>query len=129
MFGFGNSEEKKDKAAELRKGFIESALVRTFGTSDPETINEIWRTYMPEITEAILKTDRQTSHLTDDHVTLYHHITEKHDNLIKNTHEMHDEMMTEIRDLKQQNKELQEKVNAMMNLLARQAEKENGRGR
>ncbi len=124
MFGFGNdkgndkSSEKKRKYNNTRDLYIPAALSDTFGTCDPEEINGIFRKYMPEITEAILKTDRQTSNITEDHVNLYNHITEKHDDLL-----------TEIRDLKQQNKELQEKFNAMMDLLARQVEKENGRGR
>ena len=124
MFGFGNDKgndkatEKKREYDNTRDLYIPAALSRTFGTCDPEEINGIFRKYMPEITEAILKTDRQTSNITEDHVNLYNHITEKHDDLL-----------TEIRDLKQQNKELQEKFNAMMDLLARQAEKENGKGR
>lgn len=121
MFGFGNSEEKKDKAKQMRNGFAANAMIRTFGTSDPNEINEIWRTYMPEITRAILGTEAQTSHLTDDHVYLI--------KMIEKSYEKNDNLLTEIRDIKQQNKELQEKVNAMMDLLARQVEKENGRGR
>ena len=48
---------------------------------------------------------------------------------MRNSNEMHDELMTEIHGLKQQNKELQERVNTLVDLLTRQVEKENGRGR
>ena len=127
MFGFGNdkgndkSSEKKRNYDNTRDLYIPAALSDTFGTCDPEEINGIFRKYMPEITKAILDTEAQTSHLTDDHVYLI--------KMIEKSYEKNDNLLTEIRDLKQQNKELQEKFNAMMDLLARQAEKENGKGR
>jgi|GEM_PF-4254977 len=125
MFGFGNSEEKKDKAKQMRNGFAANAMIRTFGTSDPNEINEILRTYMPEITRAILGTEAQTSHLTKDHADILISIDEKHDEMMKNTHEM----MAKLDSLEQQNKELQEKYNAMVERMARYIEKENGKGR
>ena len=135
MFGFGNdkgndkSSEKKRKYNNTRDLYIPAALSDTFGTCDPEEINGIFRKYMPEITEAILKTDRQTSHLTKDHVDISIQIDEKHDEMMKNSNEKHDELLIRLDSLEKQNKELQEKVNALVDLLTRQVEKENGRGR
>ena len=88
-------------------------------------INKIWHEYMPEITEAILKRDRQTSNITEDHLFIADKIDEKHDEMMKNSNEM----LIRLDSLEKQNKELQERVNTLVDLLTRQVEKENGRGR
>ena len=43
---------------EIANTFIENAMRNQYGTTNPETINHIWRTYMPEITNAILEIKR-----------------------------------------------------------------------
>ena len=98
VFGFGDSKEREEeqrKAKELAtwETYIPARMRGLYGTDDPEMINKIWHEYMPEITEAILKTDRQTSHLTYDHSVILDNIDEKHNEMMKNTYEMHEETM------------------------------------
>ena len=100
-----------------------------YGTDDPEMINKIWHEYMPEITNAILGTEAQTRPLSDDHVAILDRIDGKHKETMRNSHEMHDELLIRLDSLEKQNKELQERVNTLVDLLTRQVEKENGRGR
>ena len=131
MFGFGNDKgndkktEKKREYDNTRDLYIPAALSRTFGTCDPEKINEIFRTYMPEITEAILETEHQTIRRGTEHLDISNQIDEKHDEMMKKSNEM----LIRLDSLEKQNKELQERVNTLVDLLTRQVEKENGRGR
>ena len=88
-------------------------------------INKIWREYMPEITEAILETEHQTIRRGTEHLDISNQIDEKHDEMMKKSNEM----LIRLDSLEKQNKELQERVNTLVDLLTRQVEKENGRGR
>ena len=134
MFGFGDSKEraeeerrKKQEADERAdwEVYIPSAILRTFGTNNPQKINKIWREYMPEITEAILETEHQTIRRGTEHLDISNQIDEKHDEMMKKSNEM----LIRLDSLEKQNKELQERVNTLVDLLTRQVEKENGRGR
>ena len=129
MFGFGDSkeraEEERRKAKEMREGFMANAMIRTFGTSDPKAINKIWRMYMPEITNAILETKRASLN-TEKNVVQN---SQNQVNINDNINLKHDELLIRLDSLEKQNKELQERVNTLVDLLTRQVEKENGRGR
>ena len=129
MFGFGDSkeraEEEQRKAKEMREGFMANAMIRTFGTSDPKAINKIWRMYMPEITNAILETKRASLN-TEQNLVIN---GQNQVNINDNINLKHDELLIRLDSLEKQNKELQERVNTLVDLLTRQVEKENGRGR
>ncbi len=133
MFGFGDSkeraEEEQRKAKEMREGFMANAMIRTFGTSDPKAINKIWRMYMPEITNAILETKAATLNTEQGVATVTKNQLAIHEDLTKNSNEKHDELLIRLDSLEKQNKELQEKYNAMVERMARYIEKENGKGR
>ena len=123
VFGFGDSKEREEeqrKAKELAtwETYIPARMRGLYGTDDPEMINKIWHEYMPEVTNAILRTEAQTSPLRNDHVDILDRIDGTRDALL-----------VRLDSLEKQNKELQERVNTLVDLLTRQVEKENGRGR
>ena len=131
MFGFGNdtrTEQEKQDHVE-RNMYIPAALSRTLGTTDPQKINEIWHKYMPEITNAILNTQKYVVQTHDNQHIIGKCMENHFGQTEEKMDEQHSELMTEIRDLKQQNKDLQEKYNAMVERMARYIEKENGKGR
>lgn len=136
MFGFNKDNKEKqqrDKSIQIANNFIRSAIINQYGTDDPETINRIWRTYMPEITNAILEIKRAalnnerniTGQLGQNQVNIYNNIDIKHE-----------ELMAELKALREQNqeserrnKELQEKYNAILERMDKILAREEGKGR
>lgn len=116
MFGFGNDKgndkktEKKREYDNTRDLYIPAAISDTFGTCDPEKINEIFRTYMPEITNAILETKAATLNTEQGVATVTKNQLAIHEDLTKNSNEKHDELLIRLDSLEKQNKELQERV-------------------
>ena len=134
MFGFNkeNKEKHINKQREIANTFIENAMRNQYGTTNPETINHIWRTYMPEITNAILEIKRAALNNEKNIVRNGQSAVTIYDNIeIK-----HEELMAELKALREQNqeserrnKELQEKYNALFERMAAYIEKENGEER
>ena len=124
MFGFNsnkNNEEAKvvaDDGYNGRRDIIEIRIAETFGTCDPQKIDKILREFMPEVTNAILNTEDAA---VKSCISLV--------NVNENINIKHDEMMEELKSLRLQNKELQEKYNALVERMAGYIERENGKGR
>lgn len=121
MFGFNKENKEKqqrNKSINMANDIVRGAILGQYGTDNPEIINRIWRAYMPEITNAILNTDKGVIQATRNQGAINENINIKHD-----------EVMEELKSLRLQNKELQEKYNSLVERMAGYIEKENSKGR
>ena len=127
MFGFNKDTNKidRDKSIKMLNANIRGAILEQYGTDDPKIINRIWRTYMPEITNAILNTGEEIFNATKNQVNINENINIKHEELIAELKALREQNQESER----RNKELQEKYNALVERMAGYIEKENGRGR
>ena len=127
MFGFNKDTNKidRDKSVKMLNANIRGAILEQYGTDDPKIINRIWRTYMPEITNAILNTGEEIFNATKNQVNINENINIKHEELIAELKALREQNQESER----RNKELQEKYNALVERMAGYIEKENGRGR
>ena len=122
MFGFNknnsNREEAKREDQNENRIYIPAAIAHQYGTNDPQKINQIWHKYMPEITNAILNTEKHAVINNQNSIAIG-------DTIVKN----HEELMDKINTLTKQNQELQERYNALVERMAGYIERENGKGR
>ena len=130
MFGFGKTKEEAIKEQRAKDdyamdAYAEGGMHSLWGTSDPKKINQQMRKYMPELMGNIKETKETTDNIAK-------HVYQQGQNLLilnENNNENNKEVMDELRSLKLQNQELQEKYNALVERMAAYIERENGKGR
>jgi len=121
MFGFGNDKNGK-KADSIKETAKWSAINRTFGTTD---VDEVLKEYMPELSDAILRTAKNVVQNGNNQVVINDNINQKHEELLKEL----DKLRQAYLEAAHRNRELQAKYDALVERMAGYIERENGKGR